>query len=84
MSAGDGACVVSRASARISVNAYNTRCSNAKLTPHNGPFCALGLIEEIDEKLDSLRFYRLGSNWRSRVEHVGSKPSYDPDGPLVF
>ena len=42
------------------------------------------LRDEIDEKADSLRFYRLGSNWRSRVEHVGSKPSYDPDGPLVF
>ena len=42
------------------------------------------LIDEIDKKADSLRFYRLGSNWRSRVEHVGSKASYDPDGPLVF
>ena len=42
------------------------------------------LMEEIDEDTDSLRFYRLGSNWHSRVEHVGSKKSYDPDGPLVF
>ncbi len=43
-----------------------------------------GLIDEIDERTDSLRFYRLGANWRSRVEHVGSKTSYDPGGPLVF
>ena len=42
------------------------------------------LVEEIDEELDSLRFYRLGANWRLRIEHVGSKASYDPDGPLVF
>ena len=42
------------------------------------------LIEEIDEDEDSLRFYRLGSNWRPRIEHVGTKPTYDPDGPLVF
>ena len=42
------------------------------------------LVDEIDERSDSLRFYRLGANWRSRVEHVGSKPSYDPDEPLVF
>ena len=42
------------------------------------------LVDEIDEQADSLRFYRLGANWRSRVEHVGSKPSYDPDDPLVF
>ena len=42
------------------------------------------LMDEIDEQLDSLRFYRLGANWRSRVEHVGNKTAYDPDGPLVF
>ena len=32
------------------------------------------LIKEIDEKLDSLRFYFLGSNWKRRVEHIGTKP----------
>jgi CRISPR-associated protein Cas2 len=42
------------------------------------------LIAEIDEKTDSLRFYRLGANWQPRVEHVGAKPALDPDGPLVF
>ena len=42
------------------------------------------LIREIDENADSLRFYRLGANWRPRIEHVGTKKSYDPDGPLVF
>jgi CRISPR-associated protein Cas2 len=42
------------------------------------------LIEEIDEELDSLRFYFLGSNWKQRVEHVGAKPAYDPEGPLII
>jgi CRISPR-associated protein Cas2 len=42
------------------------------------------LIGEIDEDLDSLRFYFLGSNWQRRVEHVGAKPSYDPEGPLII
>ena len=42
------------------------------------------LMDEIDQEVDSLRFYRLGSNWRPRVEHVGHKKSYDPEGPLVF
>lgn len=42
------------------------------------------LLSEIDETVDSLRFYRLGANWRRRVEHVGAKASYDPDGVLVF
>jgi len=41
------------------------------------------LIEEIDEKTDSLRFYFLGANWHRRIEHVGAKPAYDPEGPLV-
>ena len=42
------------------------------------------LMDEIDSQADSLRFYRLGANWRSRVEHVGCRPAYDPDAPLVF
>jgi CRISPR-associated protein Cas2 len=41
------------------------------------------LLEEIDPDLDSLRFYFLGSNWKPRVEHVGAKPGYDPEGPLI-
>jgi CRISPR-associated protein Cas2 len=41
------------------------------------------LIEEIDPAEDSLRFYFLGKNWKLRVEHVGAKPSYDPEGPLI-
>ena len=42
------------------------------------------LTDEIDEELDSLRFYFLGSNWKQRVEHVGAKPAYDPEGPLII
>ncbi|OGQ95105.1 MAG: CRISPR-associated endonuclease Cas2 [Deltaproteobacteria bacterium RIFOXYD12_FULL_57_12] len=41
------------------------------------------LMDEIDEDQDSLRFYFLGSNWKRRVEHVGAKPAYDPEGPLI-
>ena len=41
------------------------------------------LKEEINAEVDSLRFYRLGANWRSRIEHIGAKPSYDPAGPLL-
>jgi len=41
------------------------------------------LVEEIDEESDSLRFYFLGSNWRRRVEHVGAKKGYDPEGLLL-
>ena len=41
------------------------------------------LIDEIDPEVDSLRFYFLGSNWRRRLEQIGAKKSYDPDGPLI-
>ena len=37
----------------------------------------------IDPKLDSLRYYYLGSNWERKVEHVGAKPSLDMEGPLI-
>lgn len=40
------------------------------------------LIGRIDREKDSLRFYHLGKGWRSKVEHVGAKPSYDPEGFL--
>ncbi len=41
------------------------------------------LINEIDPKEDSLRFYFLGSNWRRRVEHIGAKKTIDQEGPLI-
>ncbi len=41
------------------------------------------LIKEIDTEQDSLRFYFLGKNWKRRVEHVGAKETYDPQGPLI-
>jgi len=41
------------------------------------------LIGEFDESKDSLRFYFLGKSWQRRVEHVGAKPTYDPEGPLI-
>lgn len=41
------------------------------------------LEAEIDPETDSLRYYFLGSNWRSRVEHVGAKASFDQEGPLI-
>ena len=42
------------------------------------------LIREISPGDDSLRFYFLGDNWSRRIEHVGAKVAYDPQGPLIF
>ena len=42
------------------------------------------LLSEADPAQDSLRFYFLGAEWKRRVEHVGAKAAYDPEGPLVL
>ncbi|KAF0195718.1 MAG: CRISPR-associated protein [Bacillota bacterium] len=41
------------------------------------------LEDVINHNTDSLRYYFLGSNWKKRVEHVGAKPGYDPEGILI-
>ena len=38
----------------------------------------------IDPDLDSLRFYQLGSNYKSKVEHVGLHPAFEQDSLLLF
>jgi len=41
------------------------------------------LAKLIDQERDSLRFYRLGSSWKNRVEHIGAKVPYDPEDLLL-
>lgn len=43
----------------------------------------LRLIGEIDDRVDSLRFYFMGANWKGSVEHVGANPSRDLEDLLV-
>lgn len=42
------------------------------------------LIEEINEKTDSLRFYYLGDIKKAKVEHYGVKQTIKVDEPLIF
>ncbi|NLJ40461.1 MAG: CRISPR-associated endonuclease Cas2 [Clostridiales bacterium] len=42
------------------------------------------LEQIIEPKKDSLRYYMLGKNWKRRVEHVGPKQGYDPEGILTI
>jgi CRISPR-associated protein Cas2 len=44
----------------------------------------LTLIDEADLAKDSLRFYYLGSNYRHRIEHHGTKRDTDLTGPLIL
>jgi CRISPR-associated protein Cas2 len=41
------------------------------------------LLAESDTSRDNLRFYFLGAEWKRRVEHLGTKPAYDPEGTLI-
>ncbi|MCL2063262.1 MAG: CRISPR-associated endonuclease Cas2 [Candidatus Cloacimonetes bacterium] len=38
----------------------------------------------IDKKIDSLRYYNLGNKWNNKVEHVGAKAGYNPEGVLII
>ncbi|WP_346869063.1 CRISPR-associated endonuclease Cas2 [Clostridium sp. UBA5119] len=38
----------------------------------------------IDKDKDSLRFYYLGNNYKSKVVHIGTKESIDVEGTLII
>ena len=42
------------------------------------------LLEVINKKHDSLRFYYLGNNWEHRIEHFGAKPTYNSEGVIIL
>ena len=42
------------------------------------------LRQLIDPEKDSLRFYNLGNHYESRIEHIGVKASYAPEGLLML
>lgn len=46
--------------------------------------CKGKLVNEFNSEQDSLRFYFLGSNWKRKVEHHGTKPAVDFEGPLII
>ena len=41
------------------------------------------LLSIINETQDSLRFYNLGNNYETKVEHYGAKESYKAEGVLM-
>lgn len=42
------------------------------------------LCSLIDEDKDSLRFYYLGNKYQAKVEHFGSKNTYEAEGVLMI
>jgi len=42
------------------------------------------LLNIINQKEDSLRFYYLGKNYKNKIEHYGIKENYDVEGVLML
>jgi len=42
------------------------------------------LLDIINEKEDSVRIYRLGSNWKGRIEQLGKPQRIEQDAPIVL
>lgn len=42
------------------------------------------LVSIIDLKLDSIRIYHLGKNWKNQIEEIGRKTSIDFDAPFII
>lgn len=42
------------------------------------------LEDIIDKDKDSLRFYYLGNNYKTKVEHIGAKEKQSVEEPLIF
>lgn len=55
-----------------------------KLTPAQWVELQHDLLSLMNPEKDSLRFYHLGNNWQRRVEHHGTKTSFDPDAPMIL
>lgn len=42
------------------------------------------LVQIMDPKEDSLRFYNLGNRYENRIEHFDCKDTYLPDDPILL
>ena len=41
------------------------------------------LCSLMDKEKDSLRFYMLGNHYQSKIQHIGARPTYQPDDVLM-
>lgn len=42
------------------------------------------LLEIINEEKDSLRFYYLGNQYKSKIEHYGAKDTFEQEGVIIL
>lgn len=66
---------------------YGQRVQNSvfecKVTPAQEIELKARLINIMNNEVDSIRIYNLGSNWKRRVDHLGAKCPFDIDGALI-
>ena len=67
---------------------YGQRVQNSVfecvLDPDQWAQLRIRLLDAFEPTEDSLRFYFLGSSYRNRIEHHGTKATPDLDAPLVI
>lgn len=64
---------------RVQYSVFEIEVDYAQWTFLKSRLCGL-----IDPERDSLRFYYLGRNWQTKVEHFGAKQALDLNGPLIL
>ena len=42
------------------------------------------LVSIMDQEKDSLRFYYLGNQYKNKIEHFGTKCTYDFEEPMII
>lgn len=73
--------------AKVCLN-YGIRVQNSVFECNVNPAQWVALKAELlgiyENDMDSLRFYFLGSGYKSKIEHYGAKPAVDVEDPLVL
>lgn len=64
---------------RVQNSVFECVVDNVQLTK-----LKMELLEIIDQEVDSLRFYRLGNNYKSKVEHIGVKMAIKVEDTLIL
>jgi CRISPR-associated protein Cas2 len=64
---------------RVQNSVFECVMDNAKCV-----FVKEKLLNIIDKDKDSIRFYYLGNNYKTKIEHFGIKSGYDVEGVLMF
>lgn len=67
---------------------YGQRVQNSvfECSLDNAMFCKVRakILAVMDPGKDSLRIYSLGNNYRSKIEHYGTKNTYMPDDAFIL